>query len=399
VARDLYSRLKRLRQFNPPEKRRQNPESATREAHPTGETIPGTPNEGVLADWSSVAPLVFTRQTEVAVSGPKGAGIESRLLGRRLPFRELCFMDTETTGLSGGAGTTVFLVGSAHYRNGVVSVQQTLLGDFPGEPAYLQVVYDQLWDSGIWVSYNGKAFDSRLLETRFLMNGKHVAIPEQLDLLYWSRRLWRRIIGRCSLDDIEREILGVSRVNDISGFEIPDRYFSFLKTSDPAGLGPVFAHHLEDIVSLVRLFLHLEESLELVAQAGTKTGDLRLDRVGLGRYLVLRDEAGGEALLRGVIGKPRSDELMVDRERSAGALAQALRRSGRGAESAELWERLWAEGSLRAGIERAKHLEHRTGRFQEAASIVEALLRRSTDQRTRDELNYRLARLGRKLGN
>ncbi len=126
-------------------------------------------------------------------------------------------MDTETTGLSGGAGTTVFLVGSAHYRDGVVTVQQTLLGDFPGEPAFLQIVHQQLWQPGTWVSYNGKAFDSRLLETRFLLNGQQVTIPEQLDLLYWSRRLWRRIIGRCSLGDIERVILGVSRVNDVAG--------------------------------------------------------------------------------------------------------------------------------------------------------------------------------------
>ncbi|MEE8440251.1 MAG: ribonuclease H-like domain-containing protein, partial [Spirochaetia bacterium] len=341
---------------------------------------------------------VFARRTEVDLPGPAGAGIESRLLGRHVSFGELCFMDTETTGLSGGAGTLVFLVGSAHYRDGVVTVHQTLLGDFPGEPEFLRAVHDQLWRSGIWVSYNGKAFDSRLLETRFLMNGRQVTIPEQLDLLYWSRRLWRRIIGRCSLDDIEREILGVSRVNDVAGFEIPDRYFSFLRSEDPAGLLPVFAHHLEDIVSLVRLFLHLENTLVSIERSGSHTDALRFDRVGLGNYLVSRGAAGGEALLRGVIAGTHPGESLDDRERAAAVLSRALRRDGRGAETAPLWEHLWAEGSLRAGIEFAKHLEHRSGNAGDAARIVETLLCRSIDRQTRDGLIHRLARLRRKLG-
>jgi len=388
VASDLHARLKRLKRYQPSDRQRQDLEKPTQK-----KLLPG-----VLAEWTPVAPLVFTRRTRVDVPGPMGVGLESRLLGRRVAFRELCFMDTETTGLSGGAGTTVFLVGSAHYRDGVVTVQQTLLGDFPGEPAFLQIVHDQLWQPGTWVSYNGKAFDSRLIETRFLMNGRQVTIPEQLDLLYWSRRLWRRSIGSCSLDDIEREILGVSRVSDVAGFEIPDRYFGFLRTGDPAGLFPVFAHHLEDIVSLVRLFLRLENTLDLIARSETHADLLRLDRVGLGKYLTLRGAAGGEELLRGVIAEPRSTESMDDRERAAAALAQALRRNGLAGETAELWERLWAEGSLRAGIEFAKHLEHRAGKVLEAAGIVETLLGRVIDQQARDQLMHRLRRLRRKLG-
>lgn len=385
MARDLRARLKRLTE--------QGSDHQT-----PGEPVSGGQHLTLPAEWNAVAPLVFTRHTEVVLPGPSGAGFQSRLLGRRVAFRELCFMDTETTGLSGGAGTLVFLVGSAHYRDGVVTVQQSLLGDFPGEPAYLQIVHDQLWKSGIWVSYNGKAFDSRLIETRFLMNGRQVTIPEQLDLLFWARRLWRRIIGPCSLGDIEREILGVSRANDLPGIEIPDRYFEFLKTGDPAGLLQVFAHHLADIVSLVRLFLHLESALDLVARAGMHADLPPLDRIGLGKHLVLRGGAGGEALLRGAIARSRPGEAMIDRERAAAALSRALRRNGRGAESAELWEHLWTEGSSLAGIEFAKHLEHRVGKVREAAAIVESLLSRPIDQRVRDHLLYRLARLRRKLG-
>ena len=103
-------------------------------------------------------------------------------------------------------------------------------------------------------------------------------------------------------------------------------------------------------------------------------------------------------LLRGVIAGPRPGESMDDRERAAGALSRALRRDGRGAETVQLWERLWAEGSLKAGIECAKHLEHRAGKVREAAEIVGTLLRRSTDPQTRDQLTYRFARLSRKLG-
>ena len=389
MARDLYSRLKRLREYQsigqPPVK--------------TGITTPGSTSagSGALADWSAGAPFVFTRRSEVAVPGPAGEGFESRLLSRPVAFCDLCFMDTETTGLSGGAGTTVFLVGSAHYQDGVVSVEQTLLSDFPGETNFLQIVQQQLWSSGIWVSYNGKAFDSRLIQTRFVLNGQDVIIPDQLDLLYWSRRLWQRRIGRCSLGDIEREILGVVRTNDVAGIEIPDRYFAFLKTGDAGGLLPVFFHHLEDIVSLVRLFFHIEGALELVARSELDPGLSLIDRIALGKYLVLHGAAGGEALLRGVVTSPQPDESMDERERAASALARQFRRNGRIDDAAKLWEHLWADGSGFAGIEFAKYLEHRVNELDEAVAIVEVILSRSGDAQLQSQLNHRLLRLRRKL--
>jgi uncharacterized protein len=395
VARDLKARLGRLKQYQRAGLSAGQGAPAATSHTPARPVVPVRAGSGGLVDWVAGAPLVFTRRTQVAVSGLKGAGMESRLLGRHVAFGELCFMDTETTGLSGGAGTTVFLVGSARYSHGVITVVQTLLGDFPGEPEFLRVVHEQLWAPGTWVSYNGKVFDSRLIQTRFLLNAREVTLPEQLDLLYWSRRLWRKKIGRCSLGDIEREILGVVRTNDVAGIEIPDLYFDFLKTGDASGLLPVFAHHLEDIVSLVKLYFHIESMLELVERPDADVSSL--DRVGLGRYLVLQGAAGGDTLLRGAIANPLPAESLYDRERAATALAREFRRCDRGAEAADLWERLWADGSVPAGIELAKHLEHRVKDLQSAVLLVENLLERSDDEQLTNRLDHRLRRLRRKL--
>ena len=72
----------------------------------------------------------------------------SRRAGRR-PFprrpllpEELVFYDTETTGLSGGAGNVIFLFGAAWCEGRDLAVEQLFLSDFPGEPEFLQAVQD-----------------------------------------------------------------------------------------------------------------------------------------------------------------------------------------------------------------------------------------------------------------
>ena len=51
---------------------------------------------------------------------------------------ELVFYDTETTGLSGGAGTVIFLFGAAWCEGRDLAVEQLFLSDFPGETGFPQ---------------------------------------------------------------------------------------------------------------------------------------------------------------------------------------------------------------------------------------------------------------------
>jgi uncharacterized protein YprB with RNaseH-like and TPR domain len=407
VARDLYARLKNLRTVS--EKTAQAASSGTdgngRKNRPAG---PGDAGQGVstgrsttepagfLPGWDHVSDLVFSRRVAVPLDGPAGRRFQSSLLGRPVPFTSLCFMDTETTGLSGGAGTAVFLVGSGTYSQGTVVVEQTFLADFPGEPEYLSRVREQLWAGDVWVTYNGKAFDSRLLETRFLMNGRSVELPEQLDLLYWSRRLWRRLIGPCGLDDIEREVLHVNRGLDVSGFEIPERYFEFLRTGDALGLEAVIAHHLQDIVSLVALFFVVESIIDDARENRARPEDSH-DRVALACFLASTADPACEPQLRSVILSPHPHEHLEDRERCARALARYYRRTGRAQEVLRVWSQLWRDGSVRAGIEVAKYAEHQLRDARASLELVETLLTMASDTRTIAELKHRAGRLRRKL--
>lgn len=403
MAGDLRDRLMRLKELRAGDESA-GPVTGNESAFAVASDDSSRGSAGVTLDavtlpgWKESGPLVFSRRIAVQVPGPGGVGIWSHILNRRISFANLCFMDTETTGLSGGAGTTVFLVGSGYYRGGVVTVTQTLLGDFPGEPTFLGLVENQLREATTWVSYNGKNFDSRLLETRFLLNGMPAMAAEQLDLLYWARRLWRTLIGRCSLGDIEREVLGHVRSHDVEGSEIPDRYFAFLGSHDPRPLEPVIHHHLEDIVSLVRLFFRVEQILRDFTGADPSVWPLRTDREGLGRYFARRANPACERILRTVVSSPLPHETMAVRERAAAELCRHLRRERRASEVPEVWERLWSEGSLLAGVEVAKHLEHRARDFAAAAQIVELLLSDPEASPGVDALTHRLNRLRRRVG-
>ncbi len=54
----------------------------------------------------------------------------------------------------------------------------------------------------------------------------------------------------CRLTTLERTLFDVRRVGDVPGFEIPSRYFRFLRSGDPRPLEPVLEHNRLDLVSL-----------------------------------------------------------------------------------------------------------------------------------------------------
>ena len=69
------------------------------------------------------------------------------MTGRDLPAlarEEILFLDTETTGLSGGAGTVAFLIGAGFYRDGAFAIEQYLLRDYDEELFQLQHISELL---------------------------------------------------------------------------------------------------------------------------------------------------------------------------------------------------------------------------------------------------------------
>lgn len=209
--------------------------------------------------------------------------------GRAFDIRRCIFIDTETTGLSGGAGTIAFLLGMGYVEGEDFVVEQLLMQDYADEPAMLALAAQRLKNFDCACTFNGKNFDLPLLQTRFTMCRMRDQWHEmdQLDLLYPARRTWKMRIGSCRLSRIEEYILGQPRTDDLPGSEVPQRYFDFLRSGDLSLLEPVIAHNRQDIVSLGTLLSRLCMLYEHPEQE-SHTADL----FSMGRALEKQGELG-----------------------------------------------------------------------------------------------------------
>jgi uncharacterized protein YprB with RNaseH-like and TPR domain len=194
-------------------------------------------------------------------------------LGLRGPtpdrWEDIVFLDTETTGLAGGTGTYVFLVGVARLAEGELVLRQHLLRDLGAEREFVRHLQAELEPFRACASYNGKTFDLPLLRTRFVLNLRaDVTVDEShLDLLHPARRLWRDRFGSTTLRQLEESVLDDGRTSDIPGALIPDAYFYYLRKGDPAIIAPVLEHNARDVISLVRVTDRVARAV-LAARAG-----------------------------------------------------------------------------------------------------------------------------------
>lgn len=177
----------------------------------------------------------------------------------------LVFLDTETSGLAGGTGTFAFLVGVGRYTPDGFHLAQFFMRDPLEEPALLLALENFLAPCQTIVSFNGKAFDVPLLETRYTLQGWKSPLKSlyQVDLLHLARRLWRDRLPSRTLANLEVQILHASRTDEeIPGWMIPQIYFEYLRDGDARPLQRVFYHNAMDVVSLAALLNHTTTLLE-----------------------------------------------------------------------------------------------------------------------------------------
>lgn len=166
--------------------------------------------------------------------------------------RAWAFLDTETTGLSGGSGTCAFLIGVGSIDEEGFRVRQFFMRDYCEEASMLHSLHAYLARFEVLVTYNGKTFDQPLLETRYTMNrARHpFSSMTHLDLLHGARRIFKLRLENCRLVNLENQILGLERNADVPGDLIPYYYFEYLRTKHAFRLIPLFHHNVLDIVSL-----------------------------------------------------------------------------------------------------------------------------------------------------
>jgi uncharacterized protein YprB with RNaseH-like and TPR domain len=196
--------------------------------------------------------------------------------GNAIDIERFLFFDLETTGLSGGAGTTAFLSAFGHFVRDTkktssldyssLEVTQILLLDYPGEPDFLErtlsIMLPQDSKDPYLTTYNGKAFDVPILKSRCVVNRCDLPAFKQVDLLHPARRMWKRILPNCSQATIETLVLGLDRDGDTPGSLAPEIWFNFLnnggKESAKVLLG-ICDHNVKDIVGLASLFCAFTE--------------------------------------------------------------------------------------------------------------------------------------------
>ncbi|TME69024.1 MAG: hypothetical protein E6I49_12645 [Chloroflexi bacterium] len=168
---------------------------------------------------------------------------------------DILFLDTETTGLSGGTGTYIFLIGVAHFAGNELLLRQHMLLDLGAEREFIEQLKGEIEPFRACASYNGKAFDLPIIRTRFVMaiRSEVTVDDSHLDLLHPARRLWRDRFGSTTLKQLEESVLDDGRTADIPGWLIPDAYFHYLRKRDPAIIAPVLEHNARDVISLVRI--------------------------------------------------------------------------------------------------------------------------------------------------
>jgi tetratricopeptide (TPR) repeat protein len=339
-----------------------------------------------------------------------------RVLDPRLPppdgvGERTLFVDLETTGLSGGAGTVAFLVGIGWFDMGAFQVRQFLLTSYASERALLCAVADCFDAASLLVTYNGKTFDVPVMETRWLFHRMPMPLESvrHFDMLHPARRLWRRRgevadSEGCRLGTLERVLCDVTRVGDVPGMDIPARYFRFLRSGDALPLEPVLEHNRLDLISLAAVAAH---AVDLVAHGGERCRDAA-EAVALGRVY---ERAGSIdralACFNHAAGDP-SAPVEVTGE-ALYRLGVRLRRDRRFAEAADAWRRILELKTRRhSGQELlatlrqyatealAVHHEHRERDLEGARELALRLL----DDETFDEggrARHRLARIDRKL--
>lgn len=250
------------------------------------------------------------------------------------------WLDTETTGLAGGTGTYVFLIGLGTVDDGEFILTQYFLRDLAGEAQMLQAVGDHLRRFDALVTFNGTRFDLPLLQTRFLLSRMRPSFdPEgHLDVMTFARRLWYRRLGGYSMSLLEQAVLKVERFVDVPGWQIPSLYVQYLHTGDDECIEPVFAHNAQDLLSLVAL--HGVTGDVLTYPERTR---ITIDWSGLGHLLEARGNREAAAdCFRTALDEERDASVRL---RTATALARHYRRAGQTENLVDLWE-----GEIRTGV-------------------------------------------------
>ena len=237
---------------------------------------------------------------------------------------------------------------------------QYFMRDQSEEKAMMFAVAEALRRFDWAVTFNGRSFDFPLLATRFILSRIRPRLDQlaHLDLLHACRRIWARapFAARAGLrlGSLESALLAHRRPTDVPSWQVPEIYFDYLRSGDAEELRGVFAHNVEDILSMVSLVGIVDSGYGIVA----KSWDCRISHAvaGIGRIHEMdgRFDIAAEAYAAALAESLQPETAA----RYAFSLSLIYKRRGDWSKAASIWEKL-AEGKGRpaaaACVELAKY--------------------------------------------
>ncbi|MBQ8971665.1 MAG: ribonuclease H-like domain-containing protein [Clostridia bacterium] len=343
------------------------------------------------------------RNLEPGILALEGAGL--RRIGWThgvFDVRKCLFLDTETTGLSHGAGTVAFLVGAGYIEDDAFIIEQFLMRDYSDEPELLDKLATLMERFDSICTFNGRTFDIPLLEVRYTMCRMRDRWREleHLDLLTPSRRAWKLRLGSCKLSRLEEMVLGIHRDHDLPGSEVPQRYFEFLKQGDLSLLTDIVRHNEQDIATLATLLTRLT-----ALYAHPEALQSRMDQFSIGKALEMQGEwTPARAVYRIAAIPAPVDTLESLRGNRLSAQANwriyhIERRSHNDGEMREVLQAMLRRGQMlpEVLIELSKIAEHKDKNLREALEYAEKARSSHPDPQMRPDIERRIQRLNHKL--
>lgn len=331
--------------------------------------------------------IPFEHIFKIKIQKPKISENLSLLLGQKIDVNRLCFFDTETTGLSGGAGTVIFLAGIGYFEDEGFIVKQFFI-DKPGKEVILiENLKEIMKTKNEIVTYNGKSFDMPLLNTRTIMNRvSEIKYLKQIDLLHVSRFIWKEYLINCKLSTIETQILKMRRIGDIPGQFIPAAYREFILRGETSQIKKIIYHNREDIVSLARI-------LEFLGENAINLKNYFINMAISRKLYLINHYEQSLSILRKTLDLLEIPTINQKKDIFKSA-AVCLKRQKKFDEAAKLWSFLKTEESY---FELVMYYEHKKKDYMKAKELCLFLINKKNTRIKKDNLIYRLSRLNRKL--
>lgn len=325
-------------------------------------------------------PFSFERENSFSFPIPSKISLYPFYL-KNFSLKDCIFFDTETTGLSRGAGNMVFLAGVGYVENSRFVVKQYFVSNPSVEFKLIETLIGLFKERKIVVSFNGKCFDIPVIKTRCVMNGIDEPDIEQIDLFHISRFIWKDFLNSFRLSDIEKNILGFYRKGDLPGSMAPFAYRSFLLSGKTDLLEKVFVHNLHDVVSLFKLF----------AKIG-REDDFYVSFARARKFFSLKDYNACLNELRKIAVQKNSDKL---REEIYMLASFCLKKQGDIEKAANLWKKT---DNFVSHVELAKYYEHKKKDFEKALMHTDLAVKLCKNPSLLFKLEKRRERLVRKTG-